>query len=64
MLEPVLNLISQPEPRSGSTEVDYWSGHVGIALLVSAHGVAMSQTKDLRYLLGIDQILGPDDRHK
>lgn len=41
MLKPVLNLISKPQPRSGPTEIDYWTGHIRIALLVSGNGVAM-----------------------
>ena len=64
MLEPVLNFISEPEPRSGATEVDYWTGHVLIALLVSAHRVAMCQPQNSGHLLGIDQVLRPHHGHE
>ena len=57
-IPPSSDLSAQPEQSLPATSNDNWPWHVVVTLLVEAHGVAVSEPKDLRYFAGIDEVFG------
>jgi len=54
---PLLDLWPKPEPGAATAEIDGGPRHVLIASLILADAVAVSETKDLGYIVGVDQIV-------
>lgn len=62
LLGPTFDLGSQPELHAALTEVDCRSGHICVALLVLADGVAVGEVEDVGDTLCVKQILRVDLR--
>lgn len=61
---PALHLGTQPEHRPARPEVHDWARHVGVARLVVAHRIAVSEAKDRGDVVGIDEVFNEDSaRH-
>ena len=57
---PGFDLGSDPELASTRSHVHDRSRHIGVSLLVHAHGVPMRDSKHQRDRLGVDQVSGVD----
>jgi len=57
---PQAYLCAQPQPRASWSKVHDRSGHVGIPLLIDAHGRPASQAKKASNLLRVDQVIDGD----
>jgi hypothetical protein len=53
---PSLNFRPEPELDSSFAEIENGSRHVGISMLVDAHGVSMGQPKHVGNSLRVDQL--------
>ena len=51
---------AEPELRSAVTEIAYGAGHVGIAMLVDAHGVAVGEAEQFGDSVGVQQVIRID----
>jgi len=54
---PPLDLRSEPQARSAAAEVEDWARHVGIAMHVLAHGVAMGEPQYPGDVMRVNQIV-------
>ena len=63
-MEPILDLGAEPDGGAAVTEGDNRAWHVGISALVAADAVAVRQAEKLGDAVRVDQVLGPDKRHK
>ena len=60
VVRPAFNIGLEPDLDAPVAEVEDWSGHVWIPVLVDAHGVAMGQAKELCHGIGVDQVIDVD----
>jgi hypothetical protein len=65
LFKPVQNLASPPNKKTPVPERDHRTRHVGIAALVAAHAVALSEAEEISDTLSIDEVISVDDgRHR
>jgi hypothetical protein len=54
---PSLDVRSQPETRSTGAKIEDRTRHVGVAVEILAHGVAVSESKDPSDVVRVNQVV-------
>jgi hypothetical protein len=61
VLSPAGDLGPQPQEWTVWSEIDHWSGHVGVSALVETHAVRLGKAKDLGDAPCVDEVFNPNE---
>jgi hypothetical protein len=60
MSRPSFDLGSEPQLRAAAAEVNHGAGHLVVARLVLADGIAVCKAKELSHALGVNEVVDVD----